>query len=134
MANNKKKKIKVAENKELEFIIGAAMMLLGLWLLLKKVYVSSSFFGGYIHISGMRVRTGIFTIPLVAGLVWMFFKPNGKAPKIFSVAGFVLIIVVVICSVSVRVAAIPLSMWLVILFLIAAGIGIVIRSLKISNK
>lgn len=133
MSNNKKK-IRVANNMELEFIIGAIMLVAGLWILLQKVYVSSSFFGGYVRIAGLRLRTGIFTIPLIAGLVWMFLKPQSKASKIFTVAGFVLIIIVAICSVSIRVRAIPIGTWIIILFMVAGGIGLVLQSIKISNK
>lgn len=133
MSDNKRR-VRVAANKEWEFIIGAVMLVVGLWILLNKVYVSSSFFGGYIRVAGLRIRTGIFTIPMIGSLVWMFFKPQSKAPKIGVGVSFVLIIIVVICSVSIRVSAIPIATWIAILFLIAAGLGLLMQSVKISKK
>lgn len=128
-------KFEIDENKTLEFLAGIIMLAVGLYLLIKRVYVSTPMFStGNVTIAGVRFRTGIFTIPVIAGLVWMFFKPEGKLPKILTVLGFVLILAVVISSVSIRVSRISLGQWVLIMFLIVAGLVLVLRAVDLKRK
>lgn len=122
------------EDIKIRFIVGMAMLIIGMWLFLQKVYVASNIFNMGFNFLGIRVRSGILIIPLLAGLVWMFFKPKSKAAKIFSAAGLILVIVYAIGSVNIRVSHIPLFKWIVILLLIVIGAILAVSAILEKRK
>ena len=126
--------MKVKENKEAEFLIGLAMLIIGILIFVKNIYVRSNFFSGRVSIGGVYLGTGLFTIPLVAGLVWMFIQPKKTVPKVVAILGFVLILVIALASVSIRVSAIPLYKWIAMLLLIVGGAVLVLRALELARK
>lgn len=125
---------KVKENKETEFIIGLLMFIAGVYLMMKHVYVSSSFFAHGVKVGGIYVRSGICVLPFVAAAVCLFLSPDKLWPKVFAVLSFVFIIVVAIMSVNIRVSPVSLINWILILVLIFGGIVLILRAVYLQRK
>lgn len=107
------------------FFAGAAMVIAGGYLLLNQVTVISGFwtlwgFNGF----------GLSLVPLLAGIGFLFF--NGKSPVgwFLTAAGTVIIVVGIIANLSIWFRPTSLFNTLLILGLLAGGIGLVARSLR----
>ena len=109
------------EDAQTRFIVGMAMLIAGMWMFLKKVYVASNFFSSGVHLFGVTIRSGVLVVPLLAALIWLFFKPQSKAAKWGCVAGIAVIVLFAVSSVNIRVSRIPIAKWLLILFLVVVG-------------
>ena len=127
-------KLKIKENKEMDFLVGIIMLAIGIIMFVGNIYVRSNFFSGRIGIGNVYVGTGVFTIPLVAGLVWMFLSPKKTMPKIITIVGFLLIIIIAVSSISIRVSSIPLYKWIIMLVLIIGGGILTLRALRLARK
>lgn len=126
--------LKVKENKETEFIIGLLMFIGGVYLMMKHVYVSSSFFTHGLKVGGIYVRSGICVLPFVAAAICLFLSPDKLWPKIFAGLAFVFIIIVAIMSVNIRVSPVSLMNWIFILVLIFGGIVLILRAVYLQKK
>ena len=109
----------------IEFVIGFIMTISGGYMLISRVIVTSGFWnwGGYNSF-------GLSLVPLIFGIAFVFF--NGK-----SIIGWVLIGISVIFIASgilmnLQIYFQPTSLFntLVMLALLAAGIGLVVRALR----
>ena len=103
------------------FIIGLVMLISGLWLFIQNVYVTSPWHSTGIHIGPFTVRSGVFVLPLLGALIWMFFRPKSKAAKVFGIIGIAVIVVYTVVTVNIRVSRVPIIEWVGILFLIVVG-------------
>ena len=109
------------------FLAGLAMMAVGLYLLLNQVTVHSgfwSFFGGNTF--------GLTLVPLMIGIGMLFF--NGRSVAGWILAGIGLLIIVAGIIVNLQIFFRPTSLYntLLMLALLAAGVGLIIRSLRSS--
>ena len=127
-------KFDIKDGKSLEFLAGLGMLIAGVIMFTKNIYVTTPFLTGQFSVGGIYLRSGIFVLPLIAGLIWMFFKPEKTFPKVLSVLGFVLIIAMAISSVTIRVGAISLVKWIIILVLIFGGLLLSARAVKLKRK
>ena len=58
----------------LEFYIGLFLLAAGLFFILTKARVSS--FGFYnFNFGGLSISSGLVVIPLILGVIWMFYNP-----------------------------------------------------------
>jgi uncharacterized protein len=107
------------------FFGGAAMVVAGGYLLLNHVVVSS----GAWRIWGYNAF-GLSLLPLIVGIGILFF--NGRAPLgwVLTAAGALIIIVGIIANLSIYFRPTSLFDTIVMLVLIAGGIGLVARSLS----
>ena len=107
------------------FFAGAAMVIAGGYLLLSQVTVTSGFW----NLWGLN-GFGLSLVPLLAGIGFLFF--NGKSPIgwILTAAGALIIVVGIIANLSVWFRPTSLFNTLLILGLLAGGIGLVARSLR----
>lgn len=107
------------------FFGGAAMVIAGGYLLLTRVTVTSGgwYFYGY-------NAFGLSLFPLLIGIGLLFF--NGRSPLgwILTLAGALVILVGILSHLSIYFQPSSLFDTLVILILIAGGLGLVARSLK----
>ena len=107
------------------FFGGAAMVVAGGYLLLNQVTVASGLwtlwgFNGF----------GLSLVPLLIGIGFLFF--NGKSPIgwILTAAGALIIVAGIIANLQIYFRPTSLFNTLVILVLIAGGIGLVARSIR----
>lgn len=127
-------KLKIKENKTSEFIAGLALFIAGILLVMRNVYVSSSFFTHGLKVGGIYLRSGICVLPFVAAAICLFLSPDRLWPKIFAGLSFLLIIAVAIMSVNIRVRPVSLAKWIIILVMIFGGIVLMLRAVHLKRK
>ncbi len=110
------------------FFVGAGMMIAGGYLLLTRVTVAS----GVWQIWGYNAF-GLSLLPLLGGVGVLFF--NGRAPLgwFLTAAGAIIILVGIIGNLGIYFRPTSLFDTLIILGLIAGGLGLVARSLRPSG-
>jgi predicted membrane channel-forming protein YqfA (hemolysin III family) len=109
----------------LEFFVGAGLIALGGFLLLNQVSVTTNpwLIWGY---NGF----GIAFIPLLIGIAWLFFNGRAIGAWLLTSVGFLIIIVGIITSLDIYFRPTSLLNTLIMLGLLAAGLGLVARSLR----
>lgn len=107
------------------FFFGLGMVIAGGYLFLQRVSVSSGFwdFGG-------RSAFGLSLIPLLVGIGILFFNGKSVIGRLLTGGGFLIIVVGIIANMRVYFGPTSLYDTLLILGLIAGGIGLVARSLR----
>lgn len=107
------------------FLLGAAMVVVGGYLLLTRVVVSS----GYWQWSGTNLF-GLSLLPLLAGIGVLFFNGRSLPGWLLLGAGALIILAGIIANMHIYFAPTSLFDTLMILGLLAGGIGLVARSLR----
>jgi hypothetical protein len=110
------------------FLLGSAMAVGGGYMLTQQVIVSSgfwSFFGPHTF--------GLSLLPLVIGVGLLFFDGRSVAGWLLTIAGATIIFFGVLMNLRVYFEPTSLFNTLVMLALLAGGLGLVARSLKSSS-
>ena len=108
-----------------EFLLGAALVVAGGWLLTNQVTVSS----GYWQLWGQSAF-GLSLLPLLLGIGLLFFDGRSVWGWLLTAAGAVIIVTGIIVNLNVYFRPTSLFNTLVMLGLLAAGVGLVARSLR----
>ena len=108
-----------------EFLLGLGMSVAGAYLLTQRVTVTS----GYWTLWGYNAF-GLSLLPLLFGIGLLFFNGRSIAGWLLTFAGVVIILVGVIANLGVYFQPTSLFNTLVMLVLLAGGIGLVARSLR----
>lgn len=108
-----------------QFLFGLGMAIAGAYLLTTQVTVTSGFW----RIGGFNAF-GLSLLPLIVGIGLLFF--NGRSPLgwLLTFAGTVIIFIGIIANLEIYFRATSLFNTIVMLVLLAGGIGLVARSLK----
>ncbi len=108
-----------------QFFAGLAMVVAGGYLFLQRVSVSSGFwdFGG-------RNAFGLTLLPLLVGIGFLFYNGKSLTGRLLTYGGFLIIVVGIIANMRVYFGPASLYDTLIILGLLAGGIGLVARSLR----
>jgi hypothetical protein len=109
-----------------EFFLGVILAGIGTYLLLNQVQVHTSFF----HFGGMSNSFGITLIPVLLGIGILFFSGKSVLGWVLAGGGFLFILVGVIANMDIYFQRTSLFNTLVMLGLIAAGLGLIARSLR----
>jgi hypothetical protein len=109
-----------------EFFVGLLLAGIGTYLLFNQVQVHTSFF----RFGGMANSFGISLLPLLIGVGILFFSGKSIIGWLLTVGGFLFIVVGVIANMDIYFQRTSLFNTLVMLILIAAGLGLVVRSLR----
>lgn len=125
--------MKKERNELLEFLGGLAMLVVGLYLLQIR-HRCRPLFAGNLSLFGLNVNSGLVIIPFIIGVVWLFAKPGSFGAKLVTGLGFLLIIVSVIASTTIRLQRLTLFEWILYLVLIFGGVGLLARALFGGNK
>jgi len=107
------------------FLIGLVMAVAGGWLLTNQVTVTS----GYWHWGGYN-SFGLSLIPLIAGIAVLFFNGRSVIGWLLTLCGTVIILAGIITNLEIYFRPTSLFNTLMMLALLAGGIGLVARSLK----
>jgi hypothetical protein len=107
------------------FLAGLGMAVAGGWLLTNQVTVTSGFWqwGGY-------NTFGLTLIPLIAGIGVLFFNGRSMIGWLLTFCGAVIILAGIITNLEIYFRPTSLFNTLMMLVLLAGGIGLVARSLK----
>lgn len=108
-----------------EFFAGLAMAAGGGYLLLNQVTVTSGYWqwGGY-------NAFGISLIPLLIGIAMLFFDGRSKLGWVLTALGALVILLGIITNLSIFFRPTSLFNTLIILALLAGGLGLIVRSLR----
>jgi uncharacterized protein len=108
-----------------QFFLGLTLLIIGLYLFLSRVTVVSSFW----TLFGMN-GFGVALIPLILGVALIFFNAKSIAGWVLGVGSFLVILVGIITNLSFFFMPTNLIVTLLMLGMIGAGIGIMLRGLK----
>ena len=116
------------KNSALMFFIGLVMLVAGLFWLTNIVEVSTSWFNSW-RVGGIPIAGGLTLVPLILGIVWLFFNPKSIWPKIVTVLGGVILVASIIMSLNFYVHRTSLFVFIIIFVMIAGGSGLLLRTL-----
>lgn len=108
-----------------EFLAGLAMTVAGGYLLTNQVTVTSGFW----HVYGHNAF-GLSLLPLLAGIGWLFFDGRATFGWLLTFAGGVIILAGVVTNLEIYFRPTSLFNTLLMLALLAGGLGLVARSLR----
>jgi hypothetical protein len=109
------------------FLVGLAMLAVGVYLLFQQVDVH----GGYWRWGSSPDNTfGMTLIPLLVGVGILFYDGSSKIGWIVASLGLLIIIAGIVANMRIHFRTTSLWNTLLILALIAGGIGVIVRSLK----
>lgn len=109
-----------------QFFIGLGLIGVGAYLLLGRVIVHTSFW----HMAGGGSAFGVTLIPLLIGVAALFFNGKSILGWVLTIAGFGAIIVGVIANMDIYFQQTSLMATLIMLGLMAAGLGLIVKSLR----
>ena len=117
-----------------EFLFGTMLVVAGGYLFLNQVQVRSQGFGFRVPFGGGGGFTvdsfGLSLIPLLIGIGLLFFNGRSLPGWFLTVAGSVIIVLGVLARLTVNFRPTSLFNTLLMLGMLAAGLGLVSRSLK----
>jgi hypothetical protein len=109
-----------------EFLLGIVLCGIGLYLLFDRVTVHTSFW----RFGGLQNSFGITLIPLLIGFGLLFFNGKSIIGWVLTLGGLLFIVVGVIANMDIYFQRTSLLNTLIMLGLLAAGLGLVARSLR----
>ena len=116
----------------LSFFLGLSMASAGLYLLLSSITVHSGFGLGLVlwNVGGrFGLTSGVLLIPFLAGVGVIFYNSKNSLGWILSVGSLAAIVLGVIMSLQISMRSMNLLELLLILVLLAGGLGIFAKSL-----
>ena len=125
----------MAENQErrkatesIEFYIGLVLLVIGLFYILNKTVVSSGWGLYSWSFGGFHISSGLVIVPLIIGIVWMFYNPKSIVAKVITVLGGIIIIASIIASITIRFTTTTLFDYIIMIALMAAGCGLLLKA------
>ena len=116
----------------IEFYMGIMLIAAGIFFLLSKAVVHSGF--GAWSIAGMNVSSGLVIIPLMIGIVWLVNNPKSIIARLITIAGSVFIVASIIMSIRITFTTTSMFDYVVMMLLMAGGIGLVLKSIFMARK
>lgn len=109
-----------------EFFAGLALLAIGAYLLFDRVTVHTSF----LRFAAGGSAFGVTLIPLLLGVAVLFFSGKSVLGWVLTIAGFGAIIVGIIANMDIYFQPTSLITTLVMLGMLAAGLGLIVKSLR----
>jgi hypothetical protein len=109
-----------------EFFLGLLLAGIGSYLLLQHVTVTTSFW----RLWGTQNSFGLSLLPMLFGVGILFFKGKSVLGWVLTAGGFLFIVVGIIMNMDIYFQRTSLFNTLVMLVLIAGGLGLILRSLR----
>ena len=115
-----------------QFFIGLVMMIIGFYLLLNSITVTSSFGLGYRLYSwgGYSMTSGMVMFPFIFGIGIVFYNSKNPLGWLLSIGAIIALIAGVIASIRFNFRSMSAFDLITILVLAIGGLGLFIRSLK----
>lgn len=108
------------------FLLGVAMAAAGAFFLTSRVVVHTNGWGRFWGFSGF----GISLIPLLIGVGFLFYDGRSWIGKLLTFVGVVIIFAGILLNLDIYFQQTPLFATLMMLVLLAGGVGLVLRSLR----
>lgn len=109
-----------------KFFVGLGLVGVGAYLLLDRVTVHTSFW----RMSGGGSAFGVTLIPMLIGVGLLFFSAKSTLGWVLTIAGFGAIVVGVVSNMDIYFQPTSLITTLIMLGMMAAGLGLIVRSLR----
>jgi hypothetical protein len=109
-----------------EFFLGLILAGIGGYLLFNQVQVHTSFW----RFGGLANSFGISLIPMLIGVAMLFFNGKSKLGLILTVGGLLFVVVGIIANMDIYFQRTTLFNTLVMLVLLAGGMGLIFKSLR----
>lgn len=116
----------------IEFYMGILLIISGLFFLLSKAVVRSGF-GGF-SLGGLNVSTGLVVIPLMVGVVWLVNNPKSILARLITIAGSIFIVASIIINIRITFTTTSLFDYLIMMLLIAGGLGLLLKAIFMARK
>jgi hypothetical protein len=113
------------------FVGGLAMLAVGIYLLFQQVDVHGGYWGG--RAGGRGTSFGLSLVPLLVGVGILFFDGKSKPGWVLAGLGALIIIAGIVANLQIHFRTTTLWDTLLILILIAGGIGAIVRSVRPSG-
>ena len=78
-------------------------------------------------VGGMQISAGATLIPLIVGIIWLFFNPKSVGAKIVAIIGAAIIVAGILMSIRFYVRPTSLYVFILVFVLIAGGCGLLAR-------
>jgi hypothetical protein len=117
----------------IEFYMGILLIIAGLFFLLSKAVVHSGFYGWSVA-GGINVSTGLVVIPLMIGIIWLVNNPKSILAKLITIAGSIFIVGSIIINIRITFTTTSMFDYLIMMLLIAGGIGLLLKSIFMARK
>ena len=114
------------KNELLQFFLGIILLGVGLFLLSKRVMVSSNWYSR--NFGGLNWPSGLVTVPLI-GIIWYFCNPKSIIPKIIITLGVIFIVATIIMSIRIYFVTTSMYEYILIIGMAAAGAGLLLKTL-----
>ena len=111
-----------------QFFIGLILVGLGLFWVFQSANVRTNF-ASYYYIGTFGVPNGVVIIPLLIGIVMMFFCKRRIFAWIVTVIGILIILLSILMSVRIDWSGTPLYSFILMFGFIAAGAGLLLKTL-----
>jgi hypothetical protein len=108
-----------------QFIVGLALAIAGAYLLTQQVTVTSGFWNTFGEHS-----FGLSLLPMVAGVGVLFFDGSSRLGWVLTLGGALIILVGVIMNLRIYFAPTSLFNTVLMLVMLAGGLGLIARSLR----
>ena len=112
-----------------EFIVGVLVAAIGLYLLFSHVQVHSSYWS-FFGAGGASRSFGVTLIPLLFGIGILFVNGRSILGWLLALGGLLVIVAGIIVNLDVYFQPTSLMSTLIMLGLVAAGLGLVVKSLR----
>ncbi len=114
------------------FFSGLGMLILGLYLLLQSIRVTTGFGMGYALMSfgGFGVTSGMVMIPFTIGVGMLFYNGKSIVARVLASGSLMALIGGVVASIRFRLVGLSAFDLITMLVLIAGGTGILLSSLR----
>lgn len=115
----------------LQFFIGLLLVGVGLFWVFQSVQVETGWLMGLGGLGGLsKIPTGVVTIPLLIGIVMLFFMEKRRIfAWIVTVLGVLIILLAIILSVHITMKRMPFFNYVLMFGFIAAGSGLLLKTL-----
>lgn len=118
-----------SNNELLQFFIGFLLLGGGIYWVLNSFEVSSGFGYGYYSFFGLRITGGVMLIPLLVGIGLLFFLDKKVIGGFVTALGLLVILISLLSSLTFRARYNSLYVYVLMFGMIAAGAGLLIKSL-----
>ena len=118
-----------SNNELLQFFIGFLLFGGGIYWMLNSFTVSSSWGGGYWSLFGMRMPMGVMLIPLLVGIGLLFFCDKKVIGGCVAALGLLVIVISLLTSIEFHAVRSSLYVYVLMFGMIAAGAGLLIKTL-----
>jgi hypothetical protein len=115
-----------------KFFLGIALFIIGMYLLLKNIYVQYNFgFSANLYRWGaVNVNSGMLLLPFMLGVGFLFYNHKNLIGWLLAIGSLALLIIGIITSINFTLAGMSALDILIIISCIASGLGLFFSSFR----